>query len=476
MNKRFHFMPALCLLAIWLAFNLAGCSDRTTETRSEDPSSSGNPAIHLTLGVQAYGTDQTLETLIAQFNAAHPGYDVQLLSLPRESYDKFLNMRMTSGEGPDVFQITTGFLKTYTYKNWLVDLSEVVDESFLEAFPPWAVQYTKENQHLFAVPSEMMTIRLIYNKDLLSSAGLNPELPPATWQELRSYANRISEARTGYRQYGFALPAGDDETFRKTLEIVGTFSGKYYYNFTKGTYDFTEYVPWFQTMLAMKEEGGLFPGETSLQSDTALTQFVEGNIGMMIVSNHDFALLNRMKELPFSWGVAMPPVDKQSDRGRSALMLYPEPPYVINAYTEHKPEAVELWKFLHSAEFLGPMYKQGVSIPTMAAITDDQNFRPLLPQFNAFLPNGEESPYPREPKFILQNIKSLFSPKNLGDSDRMKAYREILQGVNSPEDVLGSLTEQYSLSLKNAMYERLINMNDFVIPKFDYRHPAPEKR
>jgi multiple sugar transport system substrate-binding protein len=475
MNKRFRFLYIQLLLAVALVFHLTSCSNRSTELQPEDQLASGKPSIQLTLAVQAYANDKTLEGLISQFNATHPDYDVQLLNLPQDHYDQFLNMRMTSGEGPDVFQINTGWLTPYIYKNWLLDLSEVVDEAFLKAFPKWALNYTKDNNHFYAIPPDMMTLRLIYNKELLQYAGLNPELPPKTWQELSSYANQISEAGIGYRKYGFALPAGDDETFHKALEIIGTYSGAYYYNFAEGQYNFNVYQPWFQTMIEMKKEGGLFPGETSLQMDTALTQFAEGNIGMMVVSNHDFALLNRMKNLPFSWGVAMPPLLEKSDLGKGALMLYPEPPYVINAYTAHKPEAVELWKFLHSPEFLGVMYKQGVSIPTMEGITDEPKYQPLLPQFDAFLPNGEESPYPREPKFILQNFQTPFSPKNLGDAARMKAYREILLGIHSPEDVLDSLTIQYNESLKVAI-KVLININDYVDPAFDPRHPLKETR
>jgi len=476
MNKRFHHMTLKLLLTGVLAFSLPGCSWGNSDgsPQEADQQQPVDPVVHLTLAVRTYSDDKTLENLISQFNSSHPGYEVELLNLPKDQYDNFLNMRMTSGEGPDVFQIGTGWLTTYIYKNWLLDLSEVADEDFTNDFPDWAINYTRNNQHFYAIPSDTMTLRLIYNKDLLKFAGLNPEAPPTTLQELKTAANQITIAGTGYRKYGFALPAGEDETFQKALEISSTYSGLYYYNFATGKYDFNVYLPWFNSMLAMKQEGGLFPGETSLQSDTALTQFAEGNIGMMLVSNHDYAILSRMKPLPFEWGIAMPPLAEKSDQGKGKLMQFPEPPFAINAYTPHQQEAVQLWKFLLSSGVLGELYKQGDAIPTLEGVTNNPQYQTELPKFSAFLPNAEESPYPKEPKFILQNPSSPFDARNVGDTARMKAYREILQGIHPPAEVLHNLTVQYNNSLNDAVIKQLISLQNFVNPSFDPQDPLKE--
>lgn len=462
-------------LATFVIFITSGCSFNDRNFPNEDTEATTEQKTKITLAVQSSEEFKVIESLIEQFNSVHSGYYVEVVNLPRDRYDQTLNMRMTSDEGPDVFQIGTGWLTPYIYKNWLLDLSEAVSEQELNAFPRWAVDYTKQNNHFYAIPSAMMTLRLIYNKELLARAGYNPENPPTSLEELKSYADKISQAGTGYQKYGFALPAGEDWAgFQQALEIANTYSGINYYDFAKGKYDFTVYKNWFQTMLDMKQQGGLFPGETSLKSDTALTQFAEGNIGMMYVTNRDFVMLDRMKSPQFAWGIAMPPLLAPSDLGKGALMIYPEPPFAINGYTRHKQEAVELWKFLHSREYLGALYKQGGAIPTLEGITDDPQYRPLQPQFDAFLPNGEESPYPKEPKFILQNILTLFSPKNLGEAARMKAYRDILQGLHSPAEMLNNLTLQYNNSLDDAVLKKLINLNDYVDPLFEPRNPLKE--
>ncbi|KRF03689.1 hypothetical protein ASG89_02710 [Paenibacillus sp. Soil766] len=455
----------------------AGCSFKDAQFPGEEEETSTDQRAKLTLAVQSSEELKVIESLIEQFNSSHPATYVEVVNLPRDRYDQTLNMQMTSDEGPDVFQIGTGWLTPYIYKNWLLDLSEFISQKELQAFPGWTLDYTKDNDHFYAIPSGMMTLRLIYNKELLARAGYDPEHPPSTLQELKSYANKISQAGTGYQKYGFALPAGEDWAgFQQALEIANTYSGVNYYDFAKGKYDFMVYRTWFQAMLDMKQQGGLFPGETSLKSDTALTQFAEGNIGMMYVTNRDFVMLSQMKSFQFPWGLAMPPLLTPSDTGQGALMIYPESPFAINAYTKHKPEAVELWKFLHSAEYLGTLYKLGGAIPTLEGITNDPQYQPVQPQFNAFLPSKEESAYPKEPKFILQNIQTPFSPKDLGDTSRMKAYRDIMQGILSPAEILNNLTMQYNISLDDAVLRNLINYNDYVKPQFDPRNPLKKRQ
>ncbi|NBD26277.1 ABC transporter substrate-binding protein [Paenibacillus glycinis] len=474
MMKSAHFGKARLLIAGLVLVAAAGCGrDGHPQPAASEAAAGAEERETLTFALQDTAETQDIERLIAAFNTDHPDAPAKLLLLPRDTYDESLNMLMTSGEGPDVFQIGTGWLTSYIYKNWLLDLSEAAPDDVRRAFPGWAADYTKLNDHYYAIPSGMLTVRLIYNKNLLAGAGCDPDKPPAALAELKRCAVGISKAGTGYRKYGFALPASEDEAgFQQPLEMAGTYSGAYYYDYAKGKYDFSVYLPWFRTVLDMKREGGLFPGEMSLKTDTALTQFAEGNIGMMIVSSRDIAALERMRPGSFEWGIAMPPLFDEADKGKGALMIEPEPPYAVNAYTTHKEAAVELWQYLLSSGYLGELYKQSDLIPARSDVANDERYRPELPSMRQFLPTNEESIYPQEPEFILKNEQAQFTPSNLGDAARMKAYRDILQGLRDPKDALAELSAQYNRSLHDAVYlNPVVNLNDYVYPAFDPRHP-----
>ena len=44
----------------------------------------------------------------------------------------------------------------------------------------------------YGVPMNFATLLLYYNKTIFTEAGLDPETPPATWDELEQYAEGVS--------------------------------------------------------------------------------------------------------------------------------------------------------------------------------------------------------------------------------------------------------------------------------------------
>jgi len=55
---------------------------------------------------------------------------------------------------------------------------------------------------LYGVPEAPFALGLVYNRALFEQAGLDPNKPPATWDEVRAYAEQIAErtGKTGYLQ------------------------------------------------------------------------------------------------------------------------------------------------------------------------------------------------------------------------------------------------------------------------------------
>lgn len=60
------------------------------------------------------------------------------------------------------------------------------------------------------MPMEATSLALLYNKDLFRKAGLNPEQPPKTWDELTKYARILTLDENNdsiNEQFGFYIPA-----------------------------------------------------------------------------------------------------------------------------------------------------------------------------------------------------------------------------------------------------------------------------
>jgi multiple sugar transport system permease protein len=82
--------------------------------------------------------------------------------------------------------------------------------------PPraWAVVYRDDEsgvdleKHVWAVPWGNLVIALLCRRDLFTQAGLDPDRPPTTWDELLDYARRLTVPER--RQYGIMAGGGDD--------------------------------------------------------------------------------------------------------------------------------------------------------------------------------------------------------------------------------------------------------------------------
>ncbi|HIJ65779.1 MAG TPA: extracellular solute-binding protein [Candidatus Hydrogenedentes bacterium] len=87
------------------------------------------------------------------------------------------------------------------------EVPEILKERVLP--PVWPVIYRRGpdgEKHVYCLPFETVVIALMYRKDLFLEAGLDPEKPPRTWDELYDAAARIYDPERGI--YGIGLPAG----------------------------------------------------------------------------------------------------------------------------------------------------------------------------------------------------------------------------------------------------------------------------
>ena len=60
----------------------------------------------------------------------------------------------------------------------------------------------------YGIPWQRSTIILYYNKDAYREVGLDPDKPPATWEELEEYARKLTKEENGVTtRYGIQIPS-----------------------------------------------------------------------------------------------------------------------------------------------------------------------------------------------------------------------------------------------------------------------------
>ena len=75
------------------------------------------------------------------------------------------------------------------------DISDVFDKTNLDKadFIQSYLDYCSEGDSLYFVPFQVVGYYMYWNKDLFKQAGLDPDEPPATWEEWKIYAEKITD-------------------------------------------------------------------------------------------------------------------------------------------------------------------------------------------------------------------------------------------------------------------------------------------
>ena len=147
-----------------------------------------------------------MEPAVEAFEAANPDINVEIMY---ESWPGWIQTYPTYFEAdtqPDVVFWWDNKLHDSSAHSALVDMSPYLSDELISSIPQgvWDLVDTGDMDGLYYVPSSVDTFVLYYNKDVFAEAGLDPNAPPTTWDELLAAAKAIKE-KTG--KAGVGVPA-----------------------------------------------------------------------------------------------------------------------------------------------------------------------------------------------------------------------------------------------------------------------------
>ena len=67
------------------------------------------------------------------------------------------------------------------------------DKKWLDGFYEGFMMNSQTGGKTYGIPWQRSTIILYYNKDAYREVGLDPDKPPATWEELEEYARKLTK-------------------------------------------------------------------------------------------------------------------------------------------------------------------------------------------------------------------------------------------------------------------------------------------
>lgn len=166
------------VLASAMVFSMAACggdSGSSGETKKEDSGDSGeSDGGELSVSIWDTNQEPGLKEILADFTE-ETGIKTKLTVVKWDEYWTMLEAGAQGGSLPDVFWMHSNESERYMSNDMLLDLTDKIAESDKidpENYPEdiWGL-YTYDDKY-YAVPKDVDTIALWYNKTMFDEAGL----------------------------------------------------------------------------------------------------------------------------------------------------------------------------------------------------------------------------------------------------------------------------------------------------------------
>jgi len=281
------------------ALLLTACSsDPEAETDDGDGSATPDATVELRVATFPPGADaaayEAFAAQEAQFEADNPGIDV--IGVEYEWTGPTFAVQLAGGSLPDVFTVPFTDSKTLLENGQLMDVTAEVEElGYADSFNPIILDGVQDaDGNIYGFPRQAYAMGLHYNRALFEEAGLDPDDPPATWDEVREAADAIAEAtgKAGYAQMAIYNTGG----WQLTAQTVAR-GGRTQVENGDGTYTSTINNPGTKATLeflhALRFEDDSFGYKYDLDWGTINQEFAAGNIGMYTSGSDVYTALVR---------------------------------------------------------------------------------------------------------------------------------------------------------------------------------------
>lgn len=171
---------------------LAGCTggdgDSSNGTQAGDSSGETTTLQYWTLF--SGGDGAAMKALVDTFNEEHDSIQIKRQRQPFEEYYDKLFTSMTGGNAPDLAVFHTTEIQRFI--DALQPLGDLISDGTSSAYVESIWNETEFDGKRLAIPLDTHPNGLYYNKDIFREAGLDPESPPTTFEELKQAADTIT--------------------------------------------------------------------------------------------------------------------------------------------------------------------------------------------------------------------------------------------------------------------------------------------
>jgi multiple sugar transport system substrate-binding protein len=367
-------------LLVWtiLAAFFISCS------KSAGPSAG---TVTLKLGIWDKNQEGGITAVLKDFTA-ETGIRVNVEITPWQQYWTLLEAAASGSSLPDVFWMHSNQAIRYVTNGMLMDLTDRIAGSNitdLSMFPKDLVGlYTFNGRH-WAIPKDLDTIGLWYNKTMFDAAGLAYPDTSWTWDTLKAAAKEL----TTPEHHGFAVVISNQEMYFNFIFQNGGWvisADK-----KKSGYGDPKTVEAIQFLVDFIREG-ISPGLSVTAENGQTVLFESGRVAMAYFGSWAFSELENNDYVAANCDVTVMP---SANNGKRAT-IYNGLGWVASANTKHSEESWKLLEFFSREDVQRKLSQSGIAISAYQGTAEawtGHNTRFNLKAYTDQIPYGEFYPY-----------------------------------------------------------------------------------
>ena len=385
-----HYKRVCSLLSLLVILALlAACAPAGTPTAvtgENPPVVSGDKPEKLRVWIQWGDNPAQIQGLFDKYTEKS-GIPVEV-NAPVEP-DKIL-AALSGSEPPDVIVLSGGEnVKSLAKENVVLQLNDIINTSSidLEDIYPAPMIQCKQGDKIWCLPWGTDIYALFWNKDLFEEAGLDPEVPPKTMEELVEFADKLTivDDSGSLTQIGF-IP---DFSWSHT-DLYATMFGGIWFN-TDGTQVTLDSQPIIDALKWQQQFYNKYGADEVLKFTSAMGDYMSpdqgfyaGKIAMMVDGEWQVGpnfIPNFKPEL--SYGVApFPPPAANPERANTGVVQGTVA--IIPSGAKSKEESGKLLAWMMSPEILAEEMVANSNLPTSKKAAADPRFKQIK-NFDVFI-------------------------------------------------------------------------------------------
>ena len=369
-------MKKLLLILICLIFITTGCKQKQDDS----------------LKFASWGSKtevQILKGLISDFEKENPDIKVEFMHIPQNYFQK-LHLMFASNLAPDVIFINN--LNIPVYEKYLLDLNDIIKNK--NDYYPQVLDTMTYKNRLLAIPRDVSTLVVFYNKDLFDKNNL--PYPDENWN-MTEFLN-TAKALTNNGVYGISF----EENSLFYLPYMRALEGGILSSNGEQIMNSENSQKGIKFYSDLRNKYNVAPKKYQSASETMAQMFINGRLAMHLSGR--WLVPKYREDVKFDWDV----VNFPNINGKSSVTL-DSSGYAITKVSKRKDDAIKLVEFLSSDKAIQKFTTTGLIVPARIDTINSSAFLDNKKPMNAkvfidVIKNSEKTPVNKHYKEITDKL------------------------------------------------------------------------